>query len=103
MNTRYDVAAGERMSSPFEKQLCDHKQVTQYIFRMKDGDSKKSKSPNILLMPPSDCKMAEVPVQEDSPISDTTPISKSIIYGEDVIQSDFKKAAPCPMHLVTVK
>jgi hypothetical protein len=38
--------------------------------------------------------MAEVPVQEDSPISDTTPISKPIIYGEHVITSDFKKAAP---------
>jgi hypothetical protein len=43
---------------------------------------------------PSDCKMDEVPVQEDSPISDTTPISKSIIYGEDGVQSDCKKAAP---------
>jgi hypothetical protein len=38
--------------------------------------------------------MAKVPVEEDSPISDTTPISKSIIYGEDVEQSDCKKAAP---------
>jgi hypothetical protein len=38
--------------------------------------------------------MAEVPAQEDSPISDTTPISKSIIYGEGGVQSDCKKAAP---------
>jgi hypothetical protein len=38
--------------------------------------------------------MAEVPVQEDSPISDITPISKSIIYGEDVLQSDCNKIAP---------
>jgi hypothetical protein len=38
--------------------------------------------------------MPEVPVQEDSPISDTTPLSKSIIYGEDVVQSYLKKAAP---------
>jgi hypothetical protein len=37
--------------------------------------------------------MSEVSVQEDSPISDTTTISKSIIYGEDGVQSDFKKAA----------
>jgi hypothetical protein len=38
--------------------------------------------------------MAKVPVQEVSPISDTTPISKSIIYGEYVVHSDCKKAAP---------
>jgi hypothetical protein len=38
--------------------------------------------------------MEEVPVQEDSPISDTTPISKPIIYGEHVITSDCKKTAP---------
>jgi hypothetical protein len=38
--------------------------------------------------------MAEVPVQEDSPISNTTPISNSIIYGEYVVQSYCKKAAP---------
>jgi hypothetical protein len=29
---------------------------------------------------PSDCKMAEVPVQEDSPISDTTPISNQTSF-----------------------
>jgi hypothetical protein len=34
------------------------------------------------------------PVQEDSPISDITPISKPIIYGEHIITSDHKKAAP---------
>jgi hypothetical protein len=39
MNQRDDVAAAESMSSPFEKQLCDHKQVTQDIFRVKEGDS----------------------------------------------------------------
>jgi hypothetical protein len=49
-NKRDDVAAAERISSPFKKQLCDHKQVTQYIFMVKEGDSKK-KSPSILLMP----------------------------------------------------
>jgi hypothetical protein len=38
--------------------------------------------------------MAEVSVQEDSPISDTTPISKLIIYGEHIITSDHKKVAP---------
>jgi hypothetical protein len=38
--------------------------------------------------------MAEFPVQEDSLISYTTPISKSIIYGEDVVQPYCKKAAP---------
>jgi hypothetical protein len=37
--------------------------------------------------------MAEVPVQENYPINDTTPISKSIIYREDVVNSYFKKAA----------
>jgi hypothetical protein len=51
MNKRDDVVAAEIMSSPFEKQLCDHKQVTHDIFRVKEGDSKKSKSPRILLMP----------------------------------------------------
>jgi hypothetical protein len=35
--------------------------------------------------------MAKVPVQEDYPISDTTPISKPIIYGEHVITSYCKK------------
>jgi hypothetical protein len=38
MNKIYDVAAAESMSSPFEKQLCDHTQVAQYIFRVKEGD-----------------------------------------------------------------
>jgi hypothetical protein len=51
MNNRDDVAAAESMSSSFEKQLCDHKQVTQVDFREKEGDSKKDKSPSILLMP----------------------------------------------------
>jgi hypothetical protein len=52
MNNRDDVAAAESMLySPFEKQPCDHKQVTQDILRMKEGDSKKNKSPSILLMP----------------------------------------------------
>jgi hypothetical protein len=55
MNKRHDFSATESMSSPFEKQLRDHKQdhkqVTQDIFRVKEGHSKKSKSPNILLMP----------------------------------------------------
>jgi hypothetical protein len=77
MNKRDDVVAAESISSPFEKQKCDHKQVTQDIFRVK-GDSKKSKS-KYFADAPSDCKMAEVPVQEDSKISDTTPISMSII------------------------
>jgi hypothetical protein len=36
MNKRDDVAGAESMSSPFEKQLCDYKQVTQYIFRVKE-------------------------------------------------------------------
>jgi hypothetical protein len=39
MNKRDDVAAVESMYSPFEKQLCDHNQVTQDIFRVKEGDS----------------------------------------------------------------
>jgi hypothetical protein len=94
VNKRDDVAAAESMSSTFEKQMCNHKQVTQYIFRVKKGDSKKKQVPNYFDDAPRDCKMAKVPVQEDSPISDTTPISKSIIYGEDVVvQPDFKKAA----------
>jgi hypothetical protein len=95
MNKRDDFVAAESMSSPFEKQMCDHKQVTQDIFRVKEGDSKNKQVPKYFADAPSDCKMAEVPVQEDSPISDTTPISNSIIYGEhDVIQSYCKKAAP---------
>jgi hypothetical protein len=32
MNKRYDIAAAESISSPFEKQMCDHKRVTQDIF-----------------------------------------------------------------------
>jgi hypothetical protein len=51
MNNRYYFTAAESMYSPFEKQMCDHKQVSQYIFRVKEGDSKKIKSPSILLMP----------------------------------------------------
>jgi hypothetical protein len=35
MNNRDDVAAADSMSSPFVKQLCDHTQVTQDIFRVK--------------------------------------------------------------------
>jgi hypothetical protein len=35
MNKRDDVAADECMSSPFENLLCYHKQVTQYISRVK--------------------------------------------------------------------
>jgi hypothetical protein len=51
MNKRDDIAAAESMSSPFEKQLCDHTQVTQDMFGVKEGESKKSKSPRILLIP----------------------------------------------------
>jgi hypothetical protein len=36
--------------------------------------------------------MGKVPVQYDYPISDTTPIS--VIYGEDFLHPDCKKAAP---------
>jgi hypothetical protein len=32
MNKIDDIAAAESMSSPFENQLCDHKQVKQDIF-----------------------------------------------------------------------
>jgi hypothetical protein len=39
MNKIDDVAAAESMPSHFEKQLCDHKQVTQNMFRVKEGDS----------------------------------------------------------------
>jgi hypothetical protein len=67
MNKRDDVTAAESMSSPFEKQLCDHKQVTQDIFRVKEGDSKNKQVPKYFADAPSDLKMAEVPVQEDSP------------------------------------
>jgi hypothetical protein len=94
MNHRDYVAADESMSSPFENQMCDHKQVTQDIFRVKKGESKNKQSPKYFYHAPSDCKMDDVTVQEYSPISDTTPISKSIIYREDVIQSDCKKVAP---------
>jgi hypothetical protein len=51
MNKRDDIAAAESMSSPFEKQLCNHKQVTQDIFRVKEGGSKKQQVPVILLIP----------------------------------------------------
>jgi hypothetical protein len=73
-NKRDFTAAADSMYSPFEKQLCDHKQVTNYIFRVKEGDSKNKQVPKYFDDAPSDCKMAEVPVQEYSPISDTIPI-----------------------------
>jgi hypothetical protein len=61
---------------------------------VKEGESESKQVPKYFADTLSDCKMAEVPVQEDSPISDTTPISKKIIYGEhDVIPTDCKKAA----------
>jgi hypothetical protein len=94
MNKRDGIAAAESMYSPFEKQLCDNKQVTQYIFRVKEGDSKTKQVPRYFADTPSDYNIVKVHVQEDSPISDTTPISKPIIYGEHVITSDCKKAAP---------
>jgi hypothetical protein len=94
MNKRDDVAAAESMYSPFEKHLCDHKQVTKDMFRVKEGDSKKKQVPKYFYDAPSDCKMTEVPVKEESPIGVTTPISKSIIYGEDVVHPDSKKATP---------
>jgi hypothetical protein len=94
MNKRDDVPACEGMYSPFEKQLCDHKQVIHDIFRVKEGDSKKRQIPKYFDDAPSDCKMPKVPVQEGYTIGVTTPISKSIIYGKDVVPSDFKKDAP---------
>jgi hypothetical protein len=45
MNKRDDIAAAEIMSSPFEKQLCDHKQVTQDMFRVKEGEIKNKQLP----------------------------------------------------------
>jgi hypothetical protein len=62
MNKRDDIAAAESLSCPFEKQLCDHKQVTQDISRVKEGDSKKKQAPKYIPDAPLDCKMAEVPV-----------------------------------------
>jgi hypothetical protein len=53
---------------------------------VKEGDSKNKQVPKYFADAPSVCKMAEVPVQEDPPIIDTTPISKSITYGEDVVR-----------------
>jgi hypothetical protein len=40
-NKRDDIAAAESISSPFEKQLSDHKQVTQDMFAVKEGESLK--------------------------------------------------------------
>jgi hypothetical protein len=54
----------------------------------------KKKVPKYFADAPSDCKMAEVPVQEDFPISDTTPIPKSIINGDYGVQPDCKKPVP---------
>jgi hypothetical protein len=82
------------VSSTFKKYLCNHKQVTQDMCGVKEGGSKNKQVPKYFADTPSDCKMAEVPVQEDSPISDTTSISKPIIYGEHIITSDHKKVAP---------
>ena len=66
----------------FEKQLCNHKQVTQDIFRVKQGDSQKEKVTNLFGDAPSDCKMDEVHGEEDSPILETTPLSKSSYKNE---------------------
>jgi hypothetical protein len=74
--------------------MCGHKQVTQYIFGVKEGESKNKQVPKYFTDTPSDFKIAEVPVQEDTTISDTTPISKLIIYGEHTITSDCKKVSP---------
>jgi hypothetical protein len=63
MNKRDAIAAAESMSSPFEKQLCDRKQVTHDIFRVKEGDSKKKQVPRYFADAPSDCKMAQVTVK----------------------------------------
>jgi hypothetical protein len=57
MNKKDDIAAAESISSPFEKQLCDHKQVTQDIFRVKQGDSKNKQVPKYFAYAPSDCNM----------------------------------------------
>jgi hypothetical protein len=43
MNNRDDIEAAESMSSPFQKQLCDHKQATQYI----SGVKVKKSSPQV--------------------------------------------------------
>jgi hypothetical protein len=51
MNKTDDIASAESMSSPFEKQLCDHKQVTQDMCGVKEGESKNKQVPNILLIP----------------------------------------------------
>jgi hypothetical protein len=74
MNKIDGIVAAESMSSPFEKHLCHHKKVTQYIFRVKEGDSKKRKSPSILLIP---FQIARWP--KFSPISVITQISKPLL------------------------
>jgi hypothetical protein len=74
--------------------MCDHKQVTEDMFGVKEGESKNKQVPKHFSDTLSDFKMAEVPVQKNYIISDTTPISKPIIYGEHIIASDHKKAAP---------
>jgi hypothetical protein len=65
MNKRDDIAAAESTSSPFKKQLCNHKQVTQDIFGVKEGENFKKQVPTYFTDTPSDCKMAEVPAQEN--------------------------------------
>jgi hypothetical protein len=60
---------------------------------VRKGGSKKKQVPKYFADPPSDCNIAEIPVPEDSPISDTNPISKSIIYGQYFVQSNCNKAA----------
>jgi hypothetical protein len=74
LNKRDDIAAAESISSPFEKQMCDHNQVTQHMFGVKEGESKNKQVPKYFADTASDCKMAEVPIQEDSLVIDTTPI-----------------------------
>jgi hypothetical protein len=70
------------------------KQVTQYIFRVKEGDSQEKQAPKDVDGTRSDCKKPAVPVQDNSLVSDTTPISNSRIYGEDGVQSDYNKTVP---------
>jgi hypothetical protein len=63
MSERNAIEAAESMSSPFEKHLCDHTQVTQDIFGVKEGETKNKQVPKYFADTPSDCNMTEVPVQ----------------------------------------
>jgi hypothetical protein len=75
------------------KQLCYHKQVTQYIFRVNEGDSKSSKSPSILLMPLQIARLPKFLYKRI--LQSVIPLQyQSQLFMEKMVQSYCKKDTP---------